>query len=80
MYIQQPSSLSFQAETYKHPNTFKVLVGISPTGAIIFISKLWGGGISDQKITECCGVLYLLEPGDNVMADRGFDVQDLLAA
>ena len=83
VYIQQLSSLSSQAETfssYKHHNTFKVLVGISPTGEIIYISKLWGGQVSDRKVTECCSILDLLEPGDNVMADRGFDIQDLLAA
>lgn len=50
VYIQRPTFLSSQAETfssYKHHNTFKVLVGISPAGATTFISKLWGGRVSD---------------------------------
>ena len=30
-------------------------------------------------ITEKCGTLDLIERGDNVMADRGFDIADLLS-
>ena len=64
---------------YKHHNTFKVLVGISPGGVVTFVSKLWGGCVSDQEMTQKCGTLERLEPGDNVMADKGFDIKDVLA-
>lgn len=83
VYIQRPSSLTNQAVTfsnYKHHNTAKALIGISPGGVITFVSKLWGGSISDIELTKRSGLIDLIEEGDNVMADRGFDLRELLEA
>ena len=47
VFIQRATSLSARGETfsnYKSHNTAKFLVAISPTGAVIFVSKCWGGG------------------------------------
>ena len=63
--------------SYKNHNTYKALVGISPGGAITFVSKLYLGSISDLMLTKKSGLLELLEKGDSVMADRGFNIQDI---
>lgn len=80
--IERPSSLVSQAATfsaYKNKNTVKVLIGIIPSGAIVFVSLMYEGSISDKKLVECSNLLDLLEVGDEIMADKGFDIQDLLA-
>jgi len=46
------------------------LVGITPQGTISFVSEPWGGRTSDVYLTENCGMLQNLLPGDTVMADR----------
>jgi hypothetical protein len=43
---------------------------------ISFVSKGWGGRVSDKHLTENCGILNFLQPGDVILADRGFTVQD----
>jgi len=64
--------------TYKHHNTVKYLISVTPQGTVSFISKGYGGRVSDKYLTESCGYLKLL-PGDVVIADRGFNVEDSVA-
>ena len=59
---------------YKNHNTVKILVGITPQGSISFASNAWGGRTSDKFLTDNCGILKKLLPGDLVMA-----VADLLS-
>ena len=73
--LQQQASYS----NYKKDNTYKILIGISHNGAVVFCSDAYAGSISDREIFERCGIMSKLRPGDTVMADRGFNVQDLLA-
>ncbi|XP_065896038.1 uncharacterized protein [Dysidea avara] len=79
--VNIPSSLLLQSQTYsnyKSANTLKALIAISPDGHVIFVSSLYTGCISDTQLVERSGFLSLLQEGDEVMADRGFTIEDLL--
>lgn len=58
--------------SYKCGFTIKYLIGISPSGMITFISKGYGGKCTDGFIVNDSGFLGLVEPGDQIMADKGF--------
>ena len=84
IFIERPCSYQARAQTYsnyKKHNTVKFLVqlGITPCGAISFLSKCWGGRATDKCITMNSGFLRLLDPGDVVLADCGFDIGDDIA-
>ena len=64
---------------YKQRKTAKVLVSITPNGAFNFISDAWGGRTSDVYLTRESNFYGILEPQDEVMADRGFTItEDLI--
>ncbi|CAN7946682.1 unnamed protein product, partial [Ixodes hexagonus] len=78
--VQKPSSLAAQRQTfsyYKHYNTYKAVVGCTPDGYICHVSKLWGGSVSDRAIVDESGLLEQLEPGDAVMVDKGFKLNNI---
>jgi len=72
LFIERPS--------YNHHNTAKVLLGITPQGVISFVLECWGGRVSDVYLTEHCGILKNLLPGDVVLADHGFTIADSVGA
>ena len=79
LFIERPSNLEAWACTwsnYKHKNTVKILLGIVPQGVIAFVSESWSVGGSDKYLTEHCGILRKLLPGDVILVDRGFDIAD----
>jgi hypothetical protein len=55
------------------------LLGIAPHGAVHLIFSLYTGCISDVEITKLSEFLDHIEPGDDVMADKGFTIRKLLA-
>ena len=67
IFIERPMNLLARAQTYsyyKHHNTMKFLIGITPQGIVSFISDGWGGRVSDEHLTENCGLLnYLGDAG-----------------
>ena len=83
VFIEAPSNFSARAATYsnyKHTNTIKFLVSITPCGSVSFVSRAFCGRTSDKVITNKSGYLDKIEHGDAVLADRGFLIRDELAS
>ncbi|XP_065209267.1 uncharacterized protein LOC135837802 [Planococcus citri] len=79
---QKPSSLRANQQSfsnYSGTNTVKYLIGITPHGVVSFVSKGYEGRVSDRVITEDCGILKNLLPGDVVLVDQGFTINELVA-
>ena len=65
IFIDKPTNLMARAQTYsnyKHHNTVKVLIGITPQGTISLVSEAWGGRTSDKFLRDWS----LLIPGTGV--------------
>ncbi|CAH1233133.1 Hypp605 [Branchiostoma lanceolatum] len=81
-FIETPRNLQVKAQTwsnYKHHQTIKCLVSITPTGHFNFVSDTWGGRISDRDLTQRSGFLEILSRDDKVLADRGFPIEEDVA-
>ena len=79
VYIERPKSLDEQAATwsdYKKHNTFKFLIAISQSGFIMFLSDCYGGRTTGQFICRDSNFFTFLEPGDEIMADLGFQIKE----
>lgn len=53
------------------------MVGIIPTGGCCFLSDGFEGRISDKEITIKSGLFNYIKQGDLIMADRGFNLEEL---
>ena len=81
---QAPSSLvlhKLMYSDYKCHTTVKALVGIAPGGGFTFISSVFPGSISDKDITVKSELLnrQMWEPSEELIADRGFTIEDYLS-
>ena len=56
--------------SYKHHNTVKFLIGMTPQGVVSFISQAWGGTVSDKFLPENSGLLK------NLLSGKRFDIAD----
>lgn len=82
IFAKKPSSLQANKEiysNYKSYSTFRFLVAINTCVAIAYVSMAWSGRTSDKHITEnSADLLATLKQGDEVMADRGCDINDTM--
>lgn len=62
---------------YKSHMTWKVLVGITPSGVPSLVSECYSGSTSDKEITRLSGVIEQCNPGDAIMCDKGFLIESL---
>ena len=80
--INKPKAPEAQQKTwssYKNQNTLKVLAGCTPGGLVNYLSPAYGGSASDRLLCERSPLMTRCDPGDSIMSDKGFNVQDLFA-
>ena len=76
-----PSDMNCQAlsySNYKSRHTVKAVTCVAPNASLVFCSDLYPGSTSDAAIVEHCKVLDQLQPGDLILADKGFNIFDKL--
>ena len=64
--------------SYRGMNYFKVLIGVAPNGLLTYSSSLYPGSLSDKEIVQQSGLLNHLVPGDLILADKRFIIQDIV--
>ena len=82
VFTETPKNKNNQAKlwsNYKHHYTCKYLISIAPHSFINFVSKGYGGRASDRQIVELSGFMNEIREGEKIMADKGFNISDLLA-
>lgn len=80
--VQRPTNPVVQQalwSSYKNRSTVKFEIGATPSGLLCHCSEAYGGSTSDRQILERSHLLDKCESGDSIMADRGFNVQDIFA-
>ena len=73
----QPVAQQATFSSYKNRNTLKAVVGCSPGDLVSYISPAFGGSTSDRQFVESTALPKLFDPNDEVMSDKGFNVEDM---
>ena len=81
IFIARAKNLKARSQTYsnyKKHTTVKFFIACTPQGSVSFLSKGWGGRVSDIELIRKSGFIDSSRhrPGDQILADRGFTVQD----
>ena len=69
------SSLTFLARLTTHHIFVRYYISFKfpgPNLLVSFMSQLYGGRITDSQLTLLCGIIDLVEHGDEFLADKGF--------
>ena len=76
-----PLSHAQMYSNYKRHTTVKFLIACNALGAVTFLSKAYGGRISDVNLVRDCGFLSqeYHHFGDQILADRGFTMHEEFA-
>lgn len=56
----------------------KALTCVAPNAALVYCSPLYPGSVSDTKNVQHCEILNKFEPGDLILADKGFNMYDIM--
>ncbi len=85
IFIHRPKNLKARAQVYsnyKKHSTAKFLIACTPHGSISFLSKAWGGRVSDVELVKNSGLISqkFHHHRDQILADRGFTLVDEFAA
>ena len=65
---------------YKSHHTVKFVIGMTPQGSINFVSKGFGGRSTDVDIVNESGFLDNIAKNDQVMADKGFLIEEAISS
>ena len=79
LYIEKPFLPSSQRHTFSHYKPYNTLKFIGVHVTIMSFKLCVKGSISDKEIVRQSGFLDFVMPGDAIMANKGFNIQDLLA-
>ena len=83
IFIERPKNLTARLQTwsnYRHNNASNYLVGITPAGAISFLSLGWNRRVSDKQVTKESSFFNKVSMGDCILAHWRFNTKEELSA